>query len=92
MNCWQFCVRFDRPKIWTSDLLLQKQTRYPSNNWPITWFNSIFNSEEIFKPPTLKKFLTIQEYIIMMVSKNFSSNVGSWVLQFSLKALHIVND
>ena len=26
-NRWQHCVRFDRPEIWTLDLLLQRRTR-----------------------------------------------------------------
>ena len=29
------CVGFDRPKIWTSHLPLQRRTRYSSNNWPV---------------------------------------------------------
>ena len=29
---WQRCVRFDRPEIWTSDLPLQRRTRYRSTN------------------------------------------------------------
>ena len=29
---WQHCVRFDRPEIWTSDLSLQRQTRYRLTN------------------------------------------------------------
>ena len=32
---WQHCVRFERPEIWTSDLPLQRQTRYRSTNWPV---------------------------------------------------------
>ena len=32
---WQHCVRFDRPEIWTSDLPLQRRTRYRSTNWPV---------------------------------------------------------
>ena len=32
---WQRCIRFDRPDIWTSDLPLQRRTRYHSTNWPI---------------------------------------------------------
>ena len=30
---WQHCVSFDRPEIWTSDLPLQRRTRYQSTNW-----------------------------------------------------------
>ena len=30
---WQHCVWFDRPEIWTSDLPLQRRTRYRSTNW-----------------------------------------------------------
>ena len=32
---WQHCVRFDRSEIWTSDLPLQRETRYRSTNWPV---------------------------------------------------------
>ena len=28
-SCCQHCVQFDQPKIWTSDLPLQRWTRYP---------------------------------------------------------------
>ena len=31
-NRWQHCVRFDRPEIWTSDLPLQRRTRYRSTS------------------------------------------------------------
>ena len=31
----QHCVQFDRPEIWTSDLPLQRRTRYRSTNWPV---------------------------------------------------------
>ena len=34
-SCWQHCVRFDRPEIRTSDLPLQRRTRYRSTNWPV---------------------------------------------------------
>ena len=34
---WQHCARFDRPEIWTSDLLLQRQTPYRSTNWPVIY-------------------------------------------------------
>ena len=30
---WQHSVRFDRPEIWTSDLLIQGRTRYRSTNF-----------------------------------------------------------
>ena len=35
---WQHCVRFDRPEIWTSDLPLQRRTRYRSTSWPVHFF------------------------------------------------------
>ena len=32
-SCWQrYCIRFDQPKIWTSELPLQKGTRQRSTN------------------------------------------------------------
>ena len=34
-SLWRRCVQSDRPKIWTSDLPLQRRTRYPSTNWPL---------------------------------------------------------
>ena len=30
---WQHCAQFDRPEIWTSDLPLQRRTRYRSTKW-----------------------------------------------------------
>ena len=32
-SLWQHCVRFDQPKIWTSDLPLQRQAHYRLTNW-----------------------------------------------------------
>ena len=32
---WQHCIRFDQPEIWTSDITLQKRSRYCSTNWPV---------------------------------------------------------
>ena len=34
-NRWQHCAQFDRPEICTSDLPLQRRTRYRSTNWPV---------------------------------------------------------
>ena len=32
---WQHCVQFDRPETSSSDLPLQRPTRYRSINWPV---------------------------------------------------------
>ena len=37
-SCWQHCVRLYWLEIWTSDLPLQKRTRYRSTNWPVFFF------------------------------------------------------
>ena len=34
-ECWQHCVRFDGPEIWTFDLPLQIWTRLCSTKWPV---------------------------------------------------------
>ena len=34
-NCWQRCVWFGRPELWTSDLPLQRRTRNPSTSLPV---------------------------------------------------------
>ena len=35
---WHHCVRFDRLKIWASDLSIQRRTRYRWTNWPVEKF------------------------------------------------------
>ena len=40
---WQRCVRFKRTEIWTSDLPLQRRTRYHATNWPVNFlFHFLF--------------------------------------------------
>ena len=41
---WQHCFRFDQPEISTSNIPLQRRTRYPSTNWPVTKGNNKQNS------------------------------------------------
>ena len=40
-SCWQLCFWFDRPEIWTSDLLLQRRARYRSTNWPVFFIKTL---------------------------------------------------
>ena len=38
---WQHCVRFHWPGIWTSDLPLQRRTRYCSTNCPVAQLSTL---------------------------------------------------
>ena len=46
---WQHCVRFDRPKIWTSDLPLQRRTRYRSTNWTVLLKSTKKNNKKTYR-------------------------------------------
>ena len=47
-NRCQQCVQFDRPEIWTSDLPLQRRTRYRPTNWSVSAIYAGFNFSFFF--------------------------------------------
>ena len=38
---WEYCVRLNRPEIWTLYLPPQRQMRYRSTNWPVWPINNL---------------------------------------------------